>query len=57
MGAAVMAVWAAVLVVVVVGIGFAVGLVGVYDGLNKGVTVGDCGVELVGEPGWFCGDY
>jgi hypothetical protein len=57
MSAAVWAVWAAVLVVVVVGVGFAVGLVGVYDGLNKGVTVGDCGVELVGEPGWFCGDY
>jgi hypothetical protein len=55
--AGVMAVWAVVLVVVVVGIGYAVGLVGVYDGLNKGVTVGDCGLELVGEPGPFCGNY
>jgi len=27
--------------------------VGVYDGLNKGITVGDYGVELVGEPGFF----
>ena len=29
------------------------GAVGVYDGLNKGVTVGDYGLELVGEPGFF----
>jgi hypothetical protein len=52
----VMAVWAAILVTVVVAVGFAVGLAGVYDGLNKGVTVGDCGLELVGEPGPFCGN-
>jgi len=29
------------------------GAVGVYDGLNKGVYVGDYGLELVGEPGFF----
>jgi len=29
------------------------GAVGVYNGLNKGVTVGDYGLELVGEPGFF----
>lgn len=27
----------------------------VYDGLNKGVTIGDCGIEIVGDPGPFCG--
>lgn len=28
--------------------------VGFYSGLNKGVYVFDCGVEIVGEPGFFC---
>lgn len=30
------------------------GTVHVYDGLNKGVTVGHCGFELVGNAGPFC---
>lgn len=29
-------------------------VVGAYDGQNKGVFVGDCGLEVVGEPGFFC---
>jgi hypothetical protein len=29
----------------------------VYNGLNKGFTYGKCGIELVGEPGHFCGDF
>lgn len=28
-----------------------------YNGLNKGITVGSCGFEVVGTPGPFCGDY
>jgi hypothetical protein len=32
------------------------GYVGFYNGLNKGVTIGSCGIEIVGEPGWFCGE-
>lgn len=32
------------------------GTAGVYDGLNKGVFVGDYGLELVGEPGFFHDD-
>jgi len=32
------------------------GTVGAYDGLNKGVYVGDYGLELVGEPGLFHDD-
>lgn len=27
---------------------------GIYDGANKGVFVGNCGIEFVGEPGFFC---
>jgi hypothetical protein len=30
---------------------------GVYNGLNKGVYVGNCGVEVWGRPGIFCGNY
>ena len=30
--------------------------VGVYNGLNKGVFVGDYGLEFVGEPGFFHDD-
>lgn len=26
----------------------------IYDGVNKGVIVGNCGFELVGHPGPFC---
>jgi hypothetical protein len=33
------------------------GYVQVYNGLNKGVVVGNCGLEVVGHPGFFCGDY
>lgn len=33
---------------------FATGTAKVYNGLNKGVVVGNCGVEIVGEPGPFC---
>jgi hypothetical protein len=29
-------------------------VIGTYDGLNKGVFVGHCGLEVVGEPGFFC---
>jgi hypothetical protein len=29
----------------------------VYNGQNKGFTYGNCGIEVVGEPGHFCGDY
>lgn len=38
-------------------IGVGTGYIGFYNGLNKGVTIGNCGIEIVGEPGWFCGDY
>lgn len=26
----------------------------VYNGTNKGITVGSCGIELIGHPGLFC---
>lgn len=29
----------------------------IYNGVNKGITVVNCGVEIVGTPGFFCGDY
>ncbi len=29
----------------------------VYNGTNKGITVGSCGIELIGHPGLFCGNY
>ena len=32
------------------------GAVGFYNGLNKGVTVGGCAFEIVGDFGPFCGD-
>jgi hypothetical protein len=52
--------FAAVLVgtlILVVGVLIGTGYIGFYNGLNKGITVGNCGIEVVGEPGWFCGDY
>lgn len=30
---------------------------GIYNGLNKGIVVGNCGLEVWGHPGFFCGDY
>lgn len=36
-------------------LGLATGYVGTYNGLNKGVYVGPCGVEVYGSPGAFCG--
>lgn len=26
----------------------------VYNGTNKGITVGSCGYEIIGIPGFFC---
>lgn len=50
-----------VLVPLVLAIALALGLathtIGFYNGLNKGITVGGCGFELVGQPGPFCGDF
>lgn len=31
--------------------------VGVYNGLNKGIYILNCGLEVVGNPGFFCGNY
>ena len=45
-----------ILAAIVTAIGFGTGTVGTYNGLNKGVTVGGCGFEIVGEFGPFCGD-
>lgn len=36
---------------------FVLSQVHVYNGLNKGFTVGNFGIELVGDPGVFYGDY
>jgi hypothetical protein len=26
----------------------------IYNGTNKGITIGSCGYEFVGVPGFFC---
>jgi hypothetical protein len=38
-----------------VALGVATGEVGYYNGVNKGVYVHRCGLEIVGQPGFFCG--
>lgn len=46
---------AIVLAIVAAGtLAHASGYVGTYDGVNKGVYVGSCGVEIVGTPGPYC---
>jgi hypothetical protein len=46
-----------IVVALAIGVGVETGEIGFYNGLNKGVTVGNCGFEVVGEPGPFCGNY
>jgi hypothetical protein len=43
----------AVLCALLLGAGYSARYVHTYDGLNKGVTVGSYGLEVVGHPGIF----